>query len=206
VDIDAIGFSHSLCEILKKRRIKMIEKYIIALQEIEKPKIADDYDLKVWQGKAINTVVRIYGTDSIQEKQIKNVIYKRNPGGSIDGYSWGGENNAEHCQKQASEIIKGLISDLKAFGLPEPKKPIQNDINISLTQHQNQTVQIHFIWESVKDELTGKQIKELEKVINSQESLTSKKIKILEKLKGFGGDVLTNIVANILTNPAIFGG
>lgn len=184
----------------------MIEKYITALEGIENPKILNSYDLNVWQGNAINIVVRIYGIDSIQEEQIKNVFFKTYASGSINGQSWGGGNNANLCQKQASEIIKGFISDLKTFGLPEPKKENQSGINILLSQNQNQTVQIHFIWDSIKDELTGKQIKELEEVINVKEPIETKKTKVLDKLKSFGGDVLTNIVANILTNPAIFGG
>lgn len=184
----------------------MIEKYITALTDIQNTKILNAYELKSWQGKAINIVSRIYGNDSKQEEQIKNVHFKSYSSGSINGTSFGGGNNAKECSIQASEIINGFISDLTNFGLPENKKPeITNGINISVNQNQNQSVQIHFIWESIKDELTGKQIRELEEVINEDLPAENKKGKVIEKLKSFGGDILTNIIANILTNPNIFG-
>lgn len=185
--------------------METIEKFISALKEIENPVITNEYDLKAWQGKAVNIVVRVYGPNSKQEEQILNVYFKRYASGSINGVSFGGGNNSEFAKKQASEIIKGLINDLQTFGLPEVTKPENaNGISISLSQHQNQTVQIQFIWELIKDELTGKQIKELETIINEPDS-QNKKSKVIEKLKSFGGDVLTNIVANILTNPGIYG-
>lgn len=184
----------------------MIEKYIKSLTDIQNPNITNIYELKSWQGNAINIVNRIYGNESKQEEQIKNINFKSYPRGSINGSSFGGGNNGKECSRQASEIINGFISDLTNFGLPENKKNDNNNgINISVNQNQNQSVQLHFIWESVKDELTGKQIKELKEVIEEDTPAENKKKKVIEKLKSFGGDVITNIVANILTNPNIFG-
>jgi hypothetical protein len=183
----------------------MTDKYIQALQEMENTNFASGNDLKSWQANVINVISRIYGKDSKQEEQIKNINFKNYPSFSIDGRTSGDRNNSIECNKLASEIIKGLILDLKNFGLPENTKIENNAINISVNQSQNQSVQIHFIWESIKDELTGKQIKELEEVVNENLPIENKKHKIVEKLKSFGGNVLTNIVANILTNPNIFG-
>ena len=184
----------------------MTDKYIQVLQEIEKPNFTNEHNLKSWQANVINVISRIYGRDSKQEEQIKNINFKKNRSYSINGgRTTGGGHNGIECNKQASEIIKGLISDLKNFGLPENTKNESNGINISVNQSQNQSVQIHFFWESIKDELNGKQIKELEEIVNENLPVENKKNKIAEKLKSFGGDVLTNIVANILTNPNIFG-
>ncbi len=38
----------------------MIEKYIKAFHEICNPKISNGEELKAWQGKAINVIVRVY--------------------------------------------------------------------------------------------------------------------------------------------------
>ena len=77
----------------------------------------------------------------------------------------------------------------------------------SQTQSQEQSFAIDMFLEAIKDDLTGKQIKELREVLatsgNDEEKARSE---IIEKLKSFGSDVAANIVANILTNPIIGGG
>lgn len=61
--------------------------------------------------------------------------------------------------------------------------------------------------DAIKDDLTGRQIKELkEVVIKTDNDLEKARPRIVEKLKSFGADVASNIVANILTNPTIWGG
>ncbi|MFV8367160.1 hypothetical protein [Flavobacterium sp. XS1P27] len=185
----------------------MIDKYITAFNEVKCPRILNSQDLNVWQGKAINIIVRVYGENSIQEEQIKNVLFQRYASYSINGHTSGGANNAKLCEKQATEIIEGFISDLSTFGMPSQRVAEKNGaINISINQNQNQTINLNVILDSLKEELTGKQIKELEEVINTDEMPENKKSKIINKLKSFGSDVVTNIVANILTNPSIFGG
>ena len=53
------------------------------------------------------------------------------------------------------------------------------------------------------DELTGKQLKDLKAALADEKS--GKKGSLLEKIKSFGMDTLSNILANIVTNPAIWG-
>ena len=61
--------------------------------------------------------------------------------------------------------------------------------------------------EAIKDDLTGRQIKELKAVVaEADNDLQKARPGIIEKLKSFGADVVSNIVANLLTNPAIWGG
>lgn len=69
------------------------------------------------------------------------------------------------------------------------------------SQQQDQTVDI-FI-EAIADELTGKQMKELKAALAEEKG--GKKGSLIEKVKSFGLDTLSNIVANIVTNPAIWG-
>jgi hypothetical protein len=52
--------------------------------------------------------------------------------------------------------------------------------------------------------LTGSQLKEIIN-LSKNSSIETAKSTIIAKLKSFGGDVLSNIVANIITNPTILG-
>lgn len=82
---------------------------------------------------------------------------------------------------------------------------INNTNNQSQSQEQSLAVQL-FI-EAIKDDLTGRQTKELKAVVEEADNdLQKARPGILAKLKEFGADVASNIVANLLTNPMIWGG
>ena len=84
----------------------------------------------------------------------------------------------------------------------------EKDIYINITQSQNQqtSVSINLIIKAFQDELNGKQQKEIQSIIDDKElEPEKKKSKIVETLKKFGGDIASNILANILTNPSFFG-
>ena len=168
---------------MTERNMTEVEKYIKALRKIQKPTSLLLNDLVTWQATAVNLITRIYGSGSNQEKQINNIL------------------PFYETEKQANELITSFITDLKDHGLPE-KRTVKKDsgINISL----NQNVNISLIWGSIKDELTEKQIKEVEEIINGTDNPKTKKEKIFEKMKNFGVDVLSNIMAGILTNPSIY--
>ena len=77
----------------------------------------------------------------------------------------------------------------------------------SQSQSQEQSLAIELFIEAIKDDLTGRQIKELKAVVEDADNdLQKARPGILAKLKEFGTDVASNIVANILTNPMIWGG
>ena len=89
--------------------------------------------------------------------------------------------------------------------------PIQVTTNInnsnSQTQNQSQSLAVELFLEAIKDDLTGRQIKELKAVVaDADNDLQKARPGIIEKLKSFGADVASNIVANLLTNPVIWGG
>lgn len=80
---------------------------------------------------------------------------------------------------------------------------INNSNNQS--QSQEQSFAINMFLEAIKDDLNGKQIKELKKVIDESGNDKEKaKNGIISKLKSFGSDVASNIVANIIMNPMIW--
>lgn len=107
--------------------------------------------------------------------------------------------------------ILGILKAIKLLPIePEIKPQIPNPTNnIQITNNQtvSQQITLNIFLEAIKDELTGKQVKELKEVLKdykSEPELT--KTKIIDKIKGFGDNVLSNIIANILTNPSIYGG
>jgi hypothetical protein len=90
---------------------------------------------------------------------------------------------------------------------PERNLNIYNSQNQNNTQTQNntQSIILSVFLESIKDEITGKQYKELQQIVIENENEPEKaKSKIFDKLKSFGGDVLSNILANIITNPNLY--
>src|SRR5690606_36010560 len=110
------------------------------------------------------------------------------------------------------ELIESFVSDINKFGLPSKDKlPEKTDgINITVNQSQNQTqsqkqtVNIDIIIKALQEELTGKQLSEIQQIIDEEEKPETKQNRIVEKLKSFGKDIASNVIANILTNPALY--
>lgn len=88
----------------------------------------------------------------------------------------------------------------------KPETVVNVHQNQHVVQTQSQEIAINIFLESIKDELTGKQFKELKTIVSEEPEPEKAKNKVMEKLKSFGENVLTNIVANVITNPTIWGG
>lgn len=106
--------------------------------------------------------------------------------------------------------ILALLNAIKEIP-DEPENKVSNKeqgLHINITQSQNQqtTISINLIIEAFQDELNGNQRKEIQTIIDDKElEPEKKKSKIVETLKKFGGDIASNILANILTSPSFFG-
>ena len=116
---------------------------------------------------------------------------------------------------KALAILPIVVPEKQVIQKSGKNKPEREAINVttninnsnSQTQNQQQSLAIDLILNVIKDDLTGRQIKELkEVVIESDNDLEKARPGVVEKLKSFGADVASNIVANILTNPTIWGG
>lgn len=82
---------------------------------------------------------------------------------------------------------------------------INNSNQQSQNQNQEQKLAVELFMDAIKDDLTGRQIKELKQVVTeSDNDLQKARPRLIEKLKSFGKDVASNIVANIVTNPVIW--
>lgn len=95
-----------------------MKEYIKALEAIEFPRITTEQDLQVWQGRAIVILIRMFGKDSIQEEQVRNVKFQRYTSVSINGVTAGGGNNSKRCEEQASQVVRAIIDDVLVFGIP----------------------------------------------------------------------------------------
>lgn len=105
----------------------------------------------------------------------------------------------------------GLLNAIKI--LPEEpetnsiKKNSETNITIHNTQNNTQNIVFNLIIDAIKDEITGKELKELKELLKEYENKPQKdKSKIVDKIKNFGADVLSNMIANILTNPQLYNG
>lgn len=110
-------------------------------------------------------------------------------------------------------LLESMKEEINILGLPQKEDvKIDKSIKISVNQQQSQDqkqIQKQFIEifiDSIKNEITGKQLKELQEIIRGEPNVEKSKHRILEKLKEFGIDVCTNIVSNIITNPLIWSG
>ena len=112
--------------------------------------------------------------------------------------------------EDVQSVIDSAIEEVKAIGLPTTNNVVSRDININntLNQTQNQSQDINLavtiLLEALKDDLTGKQRKELLAVANDASNPEEARKGLLDKLKTFGEEVTASIVANILTNPQVW--
>ena len=119
-------------------------------------------------------------------------------------------------QKRLLAIVEALAiipASTPRQQIDSRRKDTEKGVNITITntnsqsQNQEQSLAVQLFIEAIKDDLTGRQIKELKSVVaEADNDLQKARPGILAKLKEFGTDVASNIVANILTNPMIWGG
>jgi hypothetical protein len=110
---------------------------------------------------------------------------------------------------RALTILPNPVSIAKTDARSDAKSDMNITINNtnSQSQSQEQSMAVELFIEAIKDDLTGRQIKELKAVVaEADNDIQKARPGILAKLAEFGKDVASNIVANILTNPMIWGG
>ena len=115
-------------------------------------------------------------------------------------FFFSGDSRPTH-EKELKQLIGGYIKELEELGHPQiQNKAIGQQINI------NQTLNLNIVIEALKEELSGKQVTELKESYNKGKTPEEKRSNVAEKLKKFGADLTSNILANIITNPSIFTG
>ena len=177
-----------------EKQIELIKKQIDKLGE-------KDFNLDAWKSSTIVLLSRIFDNIYPGIKAIEKIEFHGGGWGTSEvSHFW---DNTESCKKQGIDILEACITELKEFGQPEKKENNKSGININLTQ--NQTVSINILMSALEDELTVSQLREINEVIKIDEPKSEKRRRMIDKIKSFGSDVASNILANILTNPNIWG-
>lgn len=181
-----------------EQAIEAIEKRLILIESISSVEQFNN-----WQTTTVLTLSSIYGENDKRVKKLEDIEAYR-------FYAVSGIERVPEAKREASSILDGLINDLKDFGIPKPKEAANKGVNVSVNQHnhQNQTtnvnINLELFIEAIKDELKGGQVKELKTILESNLEPEEKKRSFSEKIKSFGSDVASNILANILTNPQVY--
>lgn len=130
-------------------------------------------------------------------------------------------------KNEASYYLERLIDDINEFGVvfraeleanANSSANVENNFSIgdikldnsstmnqeqSQSQSQDVKIVLKTIFEAVDNELNGAQRRELKEIIESDLEPTEKKKTFVERIKSFGSDVASNILAGILLNPEV---
>jgi len=158
----------------------MAEKEILLLKKQVERLNEKKFDLEAWKNHTIVFLERIFGKENSKIKMVKDLNYDYSSWSLRDTAATGKTKDKDPVRLQAREILTAAISELEMLGLPENKPENEK------------------IWELLKDELTGKQIKQIESLVTS--AAPDKAEKISDVLEELEKDELATIVANLLTS------
>jgi hypothetical protein len=156
----------------------MAQKEIMLLKQQLAELANPDFDLDAWKQHTIIFLERIFGKDSTKIQFVKDLHYDYSSWSLRDTAAVGKTKGKDPVKTQAEEIIEAAILELETLGLPEG----QNDKGE--------------IMELLSDELTGKQMKEIEAVIGSANN--DSVAKISEILSYFEKERLAEIIAKLI--------
>jgi hypothetical protein len=191
----------------------MKEKYLLLLNrqltELDKigsnPKTQDEYSFGVdaWKSSTISVIERIFGTESRKIAEIEKIELGRS-------VSMNGPNryHIETVKETGRSIIEACIVEIEILGVPEQRYDgIEKGINLTVVQSQSnqQKIKLELIVSALREEMTGKQLAEIQDILDEPTDNKSKKAKTIDKLKSFGIDTLSGILSGLLTNPQIWG-
>lgn len=158
----------------------MAEKEIALLKEQIARLDEKKFDLDAWKNRTGIFLERIFGKESPKLKMIQELHYDYSSWNLRDTYAGGSAKDKDPVRIQAKEILEATIAELESLGLPQEKK------------EQQKTREL------LEDELTGRQMKEIDVLLKSgDQDKTEKVAKILENL---GHENLSNIMAKLLTS------
>ncbi len=156
----------------------MAHKEITLLKE-QLAKLDDKkFDLEAWKDRTLIFLERIFGIDNSKIKLIKALHYDYSSWNLRDTAAVGRTKGEDPVKIQAREILSATIAELEKLGLPK-------------TSRENKKIE-----RLLEEELTGKQVKEIDAILNSNE--TNKTESITKVLETLGKKKLASIIAKIL--------
>ncbi len=156
----------------------MAEKEIALLKEQLARLDEKKFDFNAWKNHTLIFLERIFGKENSKLILIKELRYDYSSWNLRDTAAAGKTKDKDPVKMQAREILTATITELEKLGLPQNKLETEK------------------VWGLLKDELTGKQAKEIEVILNSNDSNKIENIsKTLEKL---GVENLSEVIAKLL--------
>ncbi len=144
----------------------MAEKEISLLKEQLASLNEKNFDLEAWKNHTLIFLERIFGKDNSKLKLIQELRYDYSSWNLRDTAAAGKTKDKDPVRMQAREILEATIMELEKLGLPQGEDEQRK------------------VWELLQDELTGKQVKEIEALLKTDSNEKTKKIgKILETLE-----------------------
>lgn len=118
--------------------------------------------------------------------------------------------NVHDIAEDTIVLIESIIAEVKALGLPDCKVVNDKSVNINTTvtqsqkQSQQQSQEVNLLVDLLKDSLAPYQLEELKEVAKTDIPDSEKRKNLMEKILSFGSNVGASVLANILTNPAVY--
>lgn len=161
---------------MKDKYIRLLEDQIEKLNE-------KDFNPDAWKKHTNIILEHIFGEDN---KKIKSIDSIRFDQGSWTLRDTSGTSAIETYRNMGREILEATIFEIKNFGVPNATKSNKfNDIII----------------ESIQDELTGSQFRELKELMLKDIPVDEKKDLMQKKIKSYdtsvSGKILTSILSKI---------
>ncbi len=156
---------------MAKKEISLLNEQIERLNEKK-------FDLEAWKNHTIIFLERIFGKESSKIKMIKNLAYDYSSWSLRDTAASGKTKDKDPVRLQAQEILEASIVELENLGLPETNQGKDK------------------VWQLLEDDLTGKQMKELEKMAGSEDS--DKKEKMEKIIIELGNERMASIIIQLL--------
>jgi hypothetical protein len=154
-----------------------------------------------WKSSTIAILERIFGQESKKNKEIERIELRRFV--SLKGPD---NYNIATVKEIGRAIIDACIAEINTLGSPNQiYNGEKQGVNLTVLQSQEskQTIKLDIIVNELRKELTGSQLDEIQQILDSKDKSVDKKSKTIEKLKEFGINTLSNIIAGILTYPSI---
>lgn len=151
-------------------------------------RLADNSSYEIWKNKAIRFLSISFPNDRCVndfEEGSKEFTKNRNSPVVFDKML---------AILQACLEIPQIINDTKNLEIIDRSI----NVNVSQNQSQQQSQYLDLFMDLIKNELTGRQYKEIKEIIETEPNHALVKTKLVDKIKSFGIDVASNIISNII--------
>lgn len=154
----------------------MVEKEIALIDKQLESLKAKNFDLEAWKSHTVIFLERIFGKESSKVRMIKELNYNYSSWSLRDAAGTG--KDSDPVILKAREILEATKLELEHLGVPKQEEENQK------------------IWALLEEEMTGKQIKEIRQVLQSDE--TEKMEKIANILYNLEKENMAVVLAKLL--------